>query len=147
MILLAQHSNSDKTVPGGGARRPVIFGGRRWGLGGALVELPGSFSDLGGAVSLPSPSLRRHLWSQTPSLCALFCVSMSIKIVYLKNNSGSCHCGTVETNPTNLHEDVGSPPGLAQWVRDLWYRPVVVALIRPLVWELSQAVSVALKCK
>ena len=31
---------------------------------------------------------------------------------------GSSHCGAVETNPTSIQEDVGSIPGLIQWVRD-----------------------------
>ena len=33
------------------------------------------------------------------------------------------HCGTVEMNPTSIHEDSGLIPGLARWLGD----PVAVS--------------------
>ena len=53
-------------------------------------------------------------------------------------------------NPTKIHEDVSSIPGIPHWVKDLallwlWCRPAAVAPTQPLAWECSYAAGVALK--
>ena len=71
-------------------------------------------------------------------------------------------------NPTSIHGDVGSIPGLTQWVGDpslpvdcgvgcrhgldpallwLWRRLAAIALIQLLAWKLPYAAGVALKRK
>ena len=85
-----------------------------------------------------------------------------------KSEKRSSLCGTVETNPTSVHEVAGSIPCLTQWVKDLallqavccrlqngsgptllwlwlWRRPAATAPMWPLAWEPPYVEGVALK--
>ena len=68
----------------------------------------------------------------------------------------SSHCGSAVMNLTSIHENVGSIPGVTQWVKDLvlprcrcvldsallwlWHQPGAAAPIQPLAWQLPYAV-------
>ena len=53
-------------------------------------------------------------------------ICLAKKSDFEKERVWSSHGGSVEMNPINIHEDVGSIPGLAQWVKDMALLQAVV---------------------
>ena len=61
-----------------------------------------------------------HFLNSTPRSTKCRGVVGKIDLAALKVRvSGRSCCGEAEMNTTSMHEDVGSIPGLHQWVRDL----------------------------
>ena len=72
----------------------------------------GSGSGVATAVALFQPRLRFNPWPGN------YMLQVQPKKKQKNFSIWSSHCGSVETNLISTHEDTGSIPGLAQWVKD-----------------------------
>ena len=71
-------------------------------------------------------SFRFHLtWTQMPHLTAKE-TGKCLVILWVWNRNGSSLRGSVVTNPSSIHKDMGSIPGPTQWVKDLAFAWAVV---------------------
>ena len=104
-----------------------------------------------------SKYLKTFLMSLVVILTNVIFSSCVVNVLTFKmEDTRSSHHGST-VNESNIHEDAGSIPGLAQWglgsstavscrvdlrrgsdpkLLWLWHRPEATALIRPLAWEL-----------
>ena len=58
---------------------------------------------------------RSSLVAQQAKVLSLLCLGGRSLLLPPRHS----HCVSVVMNPTSIHEDVGSIPGLAWWVKDL----------------------------
>ena len=70
-------------------------------------------------ISTPIIMQSRVLWKfRYPGLIPWGSASTGDARVSAFLNQGSSHCGSAETKLTSMHEDAGSIPGFAPWVKD-----------------------------